>query len=193
MKRFFGKFVALPFRFFAELGGVVRVFDVTSLRKIIWKLTGSSDDCCAAILGMCKNGPTEQARQIARKTMVQTKDCGPAAMMGLMELQHNQDLEAARWIEMAEEIGCENLEMLLYLKFVIGARAGQMDERVIDEIILRNDLPGYYSQAALLGKAGMFAERKQWGQAEEIADKILLIEEQANARIIKRMCCEARE
>jgi hypothetical protein len=190
MKRFFGKLAAIPFRLLADIGDFVRIYRTKGLRQIIWRLTGDSDDCCKLLFHLCKDGVTAQARQITEQTIAESKDALPAAVIGMLEIQFNKDSEAVRrWVLFAEEHRCHNPEMLLLLRLLISAREGQEDEIVIDEILSRNNLPGHFTQAALFSKAWKLTERKQWGEAEEIADKILTIEEQADARLTKWICC----
>ena len=190
MKKFFANLIVLPVRLLAEIGDFLPVFNTAGLWKLIWKVTKDSEDCCLLLLHLCKNIVPDEARKIAEETIAKNKDSTPGALMGMLETQINKDLESGkRWIRITEENNCRNPEMLLFLKLLISVREGQENESIMDEIIARNDLPVNYSQVALFSKAWKLAERRQWEKAEEIADKILQIEEQVDARFIKWMCC----
>ena len=63
---------------------------------------------------------------------------------------------------------------------------------VIEKILRRNDLPGQITRDALLGKAKLLLKTQQWDQAEVIADRILSIEENPNARWVKWVTTTAR-
>lgn len=193
MARFFGKIIAIPVRFLAVVFGWIKVFNTEKLWSVVWKLSRDSRDGCTLLSYMCSKRITEEAGKTAEEIIAETKDCVAASLMGQLAIQHKQDLEAARkWIRVANEKGCRNPEMLLMLKLLISAREGCEDENVINEILARNDLSGGFTRTALFCRAWKLAEKKQWSDAEAIADKILGIEEQVDARIIKWMCCLVR-
>jgi len=190
---FIRKVIAVPIRLFAEVVGSIKIFDSTQLWFAIWKLSGSMEDGCKLLTLMCREGVSEQARSRAKQMIAETKYCTAAAVMGQLEIRHGGDLDAARgWVELAKCSECKNPEVLLCLELLISAREGCESEAVMDAILRRNDLPVIYTRMALFSKAWKLAERRRWSEAEAIADKILCIEEQVDARFIKWISCSVR-
>jgi hypothetical protein len=185
-----GKIVAVPVRLLADILEWIHIFDPTLLRMVLWKLGRSEEDGCRLLMSICKAGVSEQARSKAREMLSESKNCMLAAAIGHLEIQHGNNIEAAkRWVEMAKNNGCSNPEFLLFLELLIGAREGCESEQVIEAILDRNDLPASYTRAALFSKAWKLAEKQQWSETELIADRILSIEEQVDARFIKWITC----
>lgn len=93
---------------------------------------------------------------------------------------------------MAKENGYENPELLLQLELVLSDFFNEYDRvAVTEEILARRDLPAQVTLSALVSKANGFLEQQSWGEAEQIAERILSIQEQPDARMIKWVTCTA--
>ena len=183
----------MPVRLLATIFVWVKIIDPTKLWKTVWKLTRSSDDGCALLSCMCREQIGNETRRTAEEIIAQTKDCSAASLMGFTEMRQAQGVDAAKkWVEVAGRHDCTNPEMMLYLKLIISEREGVASSETIEQILARNDLPGDFTRAALFLKAHKLSEQKRWKEAEKIADMILGIEENVDARMIKWSACLSR-
>lgn len=194
MARFFGKLVAVPIRMLAGIFTVVPVFDQTPLWSAAWKLSYDAQDGCNLLVLVCQKHGIEAARQLAEMMLPQSKDCALAATIASLELRSSDDIEvAARWVATAKQSGYKNPELLLYVELVFGDFLEDYDKRAVAEQILsRNDLPSLFTLTALIEKAAGLLERQSWDEAEKIADHILSIQENSEARVTKWVVCRAR-
>lgn len=193
MKRLVGRFVAVPIRALAELLGIVELLDVLPLWSGCWRLSGTPEDA-EKVLGLLYNKHgIERARCFAEEAIRRSKDSRLASAMGFLEIRSLLDYEAAtRWLERAKQENCKNQEMLLLLELFTKLSEDQGSETVIEEILSRNDLPTEFTRQALSNKAWQLAEKRQWCEAEKIADIILSVEEDVDGRLIKWVGCLAR-
>jgi hypothetical protein len=194
MKRLVGRFVAVPVRALAELLGIVGVFDTLALRRACWKLTQGVEDGKNLIVLMCRKHGVKHVRAVAEEILTETKDSEIAATIGVLEYSFGHDVRRANgWLRMAKENGYGNQELLLYLKLLLTNFFEDYNgEEVIEEILSRNDLPASATLTALVWKAHRFLEEERWKEAEQVAERILGVQEQVDARIVKWVVCMKR-
>ena len=166
---------------------MVRVFDPLVLWSASWRLSHNPEDGSKFLAGFCAKEGIAATREMAEEMLVKANDSLIAGTMGWIEIQAGEGYEASKkWVEEAKELQTARPELLLGLELYLSDKLRDYDKAdVIKRILARDDLPMDFSRAALLGKAGMLLESHQLGQAEELAEKILAVEEQPFARWIK--------
>jgi len=194
MINFIKNLIAAPFRIIFWLCGFFHAVKRLTLARIIWNITGEPADGCNLIILTANSKGMDSARKVAQKVLEETLDASAALMMGQLELHARYDARAAfEWIKKAKQMDCKNPESLLKLELMIGHAIDQIDtKQVIEQILSRNDLPGDYTKEALTARAEIFLKDKKWDDAEKIADRILLIEEDPYARATKWVVAEAK-
>lgn len=193
MTRFFGRLIAVPIRLFAGVASLVTIFDPTSLWSACWKLSRDVGDGGKLLVLMVRKYGVSSIRGTAEKMLEEARDCQLAATMGFIEFGYREDIESVnRWVRMAREKGYKNPELLLQLELVLSDFFDEYDRAaIVEEILGRNDLPAQVTLVALISKANGFLEKRRWGEAEQIAERILSIQEQPVARMIKWVTCTA--
>jgi hypothetical protein len=193
MARFFGRLVAVPIRLLASVASLVRVFDPTSLWSACWKLSRDARDGGKLLVLMARKHGVASIRERAEEMLEEARDCRLAVTMGFIEFGYREDIELVdRWVRLAKEDGYKNPEFLLQLELVLSDFFDEYDrEAVVEEILGRNDLPAQVTLGALVSKANGFLEKGLWFEAEGIAERILSIQEQPDARMIKWVTCTA--
>lgn len=194
MTRFFGRLVAVPIRLLADAASLVTIFDPTSLWSACWKLSRSAGDGGKLLVLMARKYGVASVRETAEKMLEETRDCQLAVTMGFIEFGYREDIESVnRWVKLAREKGYRNPELLLALELALGEFVEGYDKpQIAEQILARNDLPAEVTLRALLVRALWLLEQQRWDEAEQIADKVLCIQEQGNARIIKWAACHKR-
>lgn len=187
MKRLVGRFVAVPIRTLAELLEIVAVFDTLALRRVCWKLTQGVEDGKNLIVLVCRKHGVKHVRAVAEEILAETKDSEIAATMGALEYSFGHDVRRANgWLRMAKENGYKNQEMLLHLELLLSNFFEDYEsEEIIEEILSRKDLPAGATLTALVWKAHRFLEEQRWEEADQVAERILGVQEQADAQIVK--------
>ena len=194
MRRLFGKLIAVPIRLLALAVGFVHVGNPIPLWSTSWKLSRRSEDGCKLLALVWSQYEIEPAREMAEKMIVESKDSRLAATVGFLEISYSKDFTAASmWVKKAKEIGCGNPEMLLQLELFLSEYLEEYDkDEIVEHVLSRNDLPGLATLSALICKANALLKRRCWDEAEKIANRILAIQEQPDARIMKWVICSVR-
>lgn len=195
MIHFLRHLIAAPVRLLLWLCGFLPVIDRLKLAQIIWTLTADADDGCNVIILTANKKGLQAAREKATEVLEKTHDASAALSIGMVEAHGCFDPEAAYgWIQKARRLECKNLQKLLKLELLVSNDIAQVDlEQVIEQILSRNDLTGDYSRAALAAKAGLSLNNGDWKQAEQIADKVLAIEESPQMRMVKWTTAAAKD
>jgi hypothetical protein len=93
---------------------------------------------------------------------------------------------AAEWIRKAEAANCTHQEELLYLKIGLSDHVPSYHvERIIDEILSRNDLSMEYSRAARIVQVELWIRRREWQKADDLLSAMLHIESEPHIHIYK--------
>ena len=184
MITFIRHLIAAPVRLLAWVNSFLRVFDQARLAEVIWFLTGEAADGASVIVLAAHNKGLDAARQRAEAIFARRPDEQVAAAIGWVEASEGRNLTAAaQWIERCRQAGCEDGPALLQLELSLSEHLDDYDyPGLIERILSRNDLPGNITRDALLGKAKLLLRDRQWGRAQEIAERILAIEDHAVAR-----------
>ena len=186
-----GKIAAVPIRMLAQLAGLVTFVDELPLWSACWRLSRRAEDSKVLLYQVCSKRGIMPARKLAEEMLAQTKDCEIAATIGFLEYAVYSDIHSVeRWVREAKDKGYKNQELLLHLELILSNFLEEYDDKaIIEEILSRNDLAMETSLYALIEKAGLYLEARSWEQAEAIADRILGIQEQVDAQLVKWTVC----
>ncbi|MBW8034780.1 MAG: hypothetical protein FVQ79_03775 [Planctomycetes bacterium] len=179
--------VVLPLRLLVLVCRIVPVFDQYALVKWIWKIGRAVEDGCTLISMIGQKEGLEAAQVLAGQILTETRSARVAVVIGIMESQNNPDFISIKgWIDRAEELDCDDGQLLLILKFVCSMHFPEYNNKqIVDEMIACKYLPMEYSRAALVEKADILCSEKRWEEAELIADHLLCVKEDSHARIFK--------
>lgn len=188
------QFAAAVMRAAALAAEFTGIGDQERLWTSVWGLSKDKADGERLIEKVYRKKGIESARITAEKVLGETKSCAAASMMGFLELGSGQGAQAAaEWVRCARESGYNETEELLHLELVLSDSLDEYDRRKsIEQILARRDLPSVVTAAALIGKAEMCLQEQRLEEAERIAERILSIEEQPAARLIKWRVCLAK-
>jgi hypothetical protein len=177
---------AIPFRLVADILGYIRLMDPEFFRKAAWKISGQSDDAIRLLILVSQKRGIAVSGQMAKEMMAKVNDCAIAVMAGFWELSNRNYEQAKTWLEDAKRSQAKNPEQLLYLELYLSQRFQEYNtEDILNRILERNDLPGAFTRQALVISAELHLEKHQWASADQIAEKILAVEEYPFARWIK--------
>jgi hypothetical protein len=178
MISFLRELASLPLKLLFWICHFLRLPAKKTFAALAWKVGREPSWVNTWIILVCQEEGMDRARELAEQLLDQHKDARIAHQIGTMELMFQRDPAAAdRWIRMAETANCKNQEELLYLKLLLSEHIPAHNaERVIEELLARNDMPMEYSRAARLAQTEMQLRRGQWQKADEILDPMLKIE-----------------
>ena len=186
MLRFLGKLLAVPVRMLAGLASLVTFVDAEPLWAAAWKLNRKPQDGANWLFLKYRKYGLEAARELAKKILPRTKSCLLASAIAFIEYHNRNPKAAYLWASTAKRDGCEEPETLLLLELLLSDILKEYDcPQIVEQILSRNDLPSHVTLSALVVKTNSLIDLQQWDEAEKIADRILSIQEQNDARIIK--------
>jgi hypothetical protein len=167
--------------------GFVPVFDRLRLIEIIWTLSREPSDAAGVLTLTAAGKGIEAANTRAQELFSVYPYAQIALTMGWLQIQHARNLEAANeWLKYAVGAGCEDAPSLLSLELFLSEHLEEYDTpEVVGRILARNDLPMQITRDALLAEGCRFLKQQRWAEAEAVADSILAIEENSQARWIK--------
>lgn len=179
MRKFLGSILAIPLKILFAVMSIIPVFSTAWLCRLIWKVSGSKEYSeKLVVLTWNSEGPAA-ARQVAETVLQRNRDSNIAAIMSLFELNYLFDIEGADyWIRRAQELDCDNQQLLLLPKIYVGDHLDKYDvAEVIEKTLNRNDLSPLYSRAAISTKAEMFLRQRDWDRAQGCLDRMQAIED----------------
>jgi tetratricopeptide (TPR) repeat protein len=178
---------AVPIRFAAWILAVVKISNPLPIVRLSWKLSGDSQDAIGVISLTFGQQGIRAAEDVALSMFEKTADAQVLATLCWLEIQQENDLDAAKYyLTLGNDRGKSNVEMLLPVKLFLSNHFTEyVKEQILDEVLSRNDLPHEFSRGALLDRAALYLKDNKWKEAEEIADRVLAIEDIPNAYWIK--------
>jgi len=186
MLRFLGKLLAVPVRMLANLASLATFINAEPLWAAAWKLSRKPQDGANWLFLKYRKYGLEDARDLAKKILPQTKSCLFVSAIAFIEYHNRNPKAACLWANTAKKAGYEEPEALLMLELILSDILEEYDRaQIVEQILSRNDLPGHVTLNALVVKANSLLDLQKWEQAEKIADRILSIQEQNDARFIK--------
>jgi hypothetical protein len=189
MISFFRELAALPLKLLFWICHFLHIPRKAAVAALVWKVGGEIFWANTWILQAAQEQGIEKARDLAGRLMERYKDARIAHQMGTMEYRFFKNpAAAAEWIRRAEALNCTHAEELLYLKLVLADHVPSYHpERIIDEILSRNDLSMEYSRAARLVQAELWIRRREWQKADDLLNAMLHIESEPQIHIYKWM------
>ena len=181
------KLVTLPLRLLLLLCRYFSVPGQYMLAKWIWKIGREVEDGCRLISSTGHRDGIQAVRVLAGQILTETRSAKIAVTIGFVERQYDPDCIAIKgWIDRAEELDCNDRQLLLILKFICSSHFQEYDiKQIIEEMLACKYLPMEYTWTALVEKGDILLSEKRWEEAEEIADHLLSVKEDPSARIIK--------
>ncbi len=196
MASILGKTGAGAIRAVAGLVDIIHIADTYSWWSAAWRLGKNPGDGAKVLAHTWAREGPETARNLCREMLNEVPDAQLAGYMASMEYgMRGSARSAAEWTSHARQIGCDNLQMLLWLELELSNILPDYEPsraELVEEALSRNDLPGLFSRSALLAKAELYMEDRQWQPAEQIADRILKIEEHSGAFWVKWITATVR-
>jgi len=188
---FLRQLIAAPLRILAWVLYRTGIGDALIIIRLICRITGDVDDWRRLLIFLCTKEGIEKARSEAEKMIARFGSAKISATIAYVEINNDADsgMQLARkWIKEAKDKKLKDADAMLDLELCLSAEVAE-SERVIEQILNRNDLQGETTRLALVHKARLLMSRGQWPQAEEVVDKILAVEENFDARLIKWISC----
>ncbi len=188
---FFRQLVAAPLRVIAWVLYRTGIADALIIIRLVCRVTGDVDDWRRLLIFLCRKEGIEKARFEAEKMIARFGSAKVSATIAWVEINDDADsgMEfARRWIKEAKEKKLKDADATLDLELCLSTEAAE-SERVIEEILNRNDLRGETTRFALIHRARLLASNEQWAQAEKVVDRILAVEENFDARLVKWVTC----
>lgn len=186
MITFVRQLIAAPLRVLLWICGFVPLFDRLRLIEIIWALSRESSDV-AGVLTLTAAGKGIEAADTRAQEIFSVYPYAQIALtMGWLQIQHARNLQAAsQWLKRARQADCEDA-LLLGLELFLSEHLAEYDtEEVAAHILARNDLPMQTTRDALLVEGRKFLKQQRWTEAEAVADRILAVGENPQARWIR--------
>jgi len=183
---FVRQLIAAPFRVLLWICGFVPVFDRLRLIELIWALSAEPSDAAAVLTLAAAAKGIDEACTRAEKMFAAHPDAQIAATIGWLRIQHARDMQAAtKWLKRARQAGCDDAHLLGLELFLSEHLAEHDTEEIAARILARNDLPMQTTRDALLAEGRRLLKQKLWTEAEAVADRILAVEENPQARWIR--------
>lgn len=187
--------IAAPLKILLWLCRFVPIFSQLSLAEKIFFLTNDADDGIMVIWLINKTMGIEQVRTKAKAVLEKCPSARITYMIAMFEMHQNPDCVAAeKWVASAKQNNYIDRHFLYQLELYFGDCLEDYDsDQILDEMLACNYLPPDHTYSALLLKKEMLVGEHQWAEAEEIADRMLSIKEDPNARITKWLVCRVRK
>ncbi|MBW8015929.1 MAG: hypothetical protein FVQ82_07060 [Planctomycetes bacterium] len=169
------------------------VVDQYALVKWTWKVGRTTEDGFRLVMMTVEKFGLGAGRALAHEILQETRSA-----MIVYGIAHAERLEknydaAKEWIDLAEEMGCEDCYHLLSVKLGMSHKIAEYDHgEIVEEMLACNYLPMEYTHQALLNKAYLLFKERQYPKAEEIVDHILRIKKDLSAEYLKAEMCLIR-
>lgn len=185
MINFVRQLIAAPLRVLLWICGFVPLFDRLRLIELIWALSREPSDIAGVLTLTAAGKGIETANTRAQELFSVYPYAQIALTMGWLQIQHARNLQAAsQWLKRARQADCEDAPLLGLELFLSEHLAEYNTEEVTARILARNDLPMQTTRDALLAEGRRFLKQQRWTEAEAVADRILAVEENPQARWI---------
>jgi hypothetical protein len=186
MLEFVKKIIAVPLKVLARILGFGGFFDTAFLWSCVFKLTASPEDGTNLLYMVYMKHGLDDARIVAQDIISISKSAQPAVIIASLEFREGNIDQARQWVQLADYNNSKDTNQLLVIKLYLSEFFAEYDKKsIIEDILSKNYLPMEVTRLALVEKAFASLEEQNWKQAEQIADRILAVEEQFVARIIK--------
>jgi hypothetical protein len=183
--------LVLPLRLLLLLCRFVPVVDRYVLVKWIWKISRKVDDGCSLVNMTMYGTEAKEANSAAAKLLAEevfsvTRSAQAMEALAGFEISNKNYIGANDYIVKAEQAGCDDMHHLLMIKLYCAEHLDEyQSEEIVEEMLSCNCLSMAHTREALLAKANILLDKNDYTAAEEIADHLLAVREDAYARYFK--------
>lgn len=194
MEKIIREILVLPLRLLLLVNRFVPIVDRYTLVKWIWKVARSDKSGFELVMETVDRFGLQAGRDLAHGILNETKSAIIAFGIAHSERLENNYQAAKEWIDLAEEMGCEDCYHLLSVKLGISHMIEDYDHaEIVDEMLACNYLPMEYTYQALINKAFLLFKEDQHQKAEKIVDHILRIKNDQISENLKAIILLARK
>ncbi len=178
--------ITIPLIILRDLLSVIPIYNKLEVMRWICLVNDSSDNAMAYISALIAAYGPADFEQAAIEQMHKHKDARFATAVGMAYYEAGQFGKSKQMLETALSTGCGNEYELLMLSFLHCSRedASELDA-IIDQMLERKDLSPGISQLAWTFKCWSLVEKRKFEQAAAMADRILAIEANGFAFLVK--------
>lgn len=194
MVRLIRELVVLPLRLLLLVCRFIPVADRYAIVKWVWRIGRRVEDGWKCLGMTIDRLGIEAGRDLAHEMLNETKSASIVYVIARQENERKNYDAVKEWIDLAEEMECEDLYHTLIVKFFCSYHIEEYDrDEITDEILALNYLPAEYTREALISKAGRLIKKEKLAEAEKIVDHMLCIKEGHQERFMKGMLCLYRD
>jgi hypothetical protein len=176
MVKLIREILVLPLRLLLLVNRYLSVVDQYVLVKWTWKVGRGIGDGANYIIMTVEKFGLEAGRDLAHEILEETRSAVIACAISWREREEKNFDGVKEWIDLAEEMGCAESYHLLPVKLSMSHIIAEYDHaEIVEEILACNCLPMEYTYQALVNKAFLLFQAKQYQQVEEIIDHVLRI------------------
>jgi tetratricopeptide (TPR) repeat protein len=193
MTKLIREILVLPLKLLLLVTRFFPVVDRYALIKWIWKVGRTNEAGFELVMMTVDKFGLEAGRTLAHEILKETRSALIVYGIGLQEwLDKNYDA-AKEWIDLGEEMGCEDSYYFLSLKLNLSHLIAEYNHgEIVEEMLACNYLPMEYTHQALLNKAYILFKEKQYHKAEEIIDHMIKVRNDQAAEYLKAELCLMR-
>lgn len=186
MVKMIREILVLPLRLLLLVCRFVPVVDKYVLVKWIWKIGRSVEDGFQFLMMTIEKFGLQAGRDLAHEILEETRSAKIISGIAWHEMGEKNYAAVKEWVELAEEMGCEDCYHLLSVKLGVSHIVAEYDHsEIVEEILACNYLPMEYTHQALINKAYLLFKRKYYVEAEKIVDHILRIRNDHSSENLK--------
>jgi len=193
MTKIIREILVLPLRLLLLVTRFFPVVDQYTLAKWTWKIGRTNEDGCKVVMETIDKLGLPAGRVLAHEILTETRSAMIVSGIIWEELAEKNYVGAKEWINLAEEIGCEDCYHLYAVKISNSHMIKEYGHaKIVDEMLACNYLPMEYTNMALLNKAHLLFKAKRCEESEEIVDHMLKVRNDQNAEYLKAELCLVR-
>jgi len=178
--------ITIPLIVLRDLLSVAPVFDKLKVMRWICLVNDTSNNALAYITALITSYGVAEFEDAAMEQMYKYQDARFAVVIGMAYYELGQFAKSKQVLDTALAAGCRNEYELLLLQFLHSSRedASKLDA-IVEKMLERKDLNPAMSQLAWTFKCWSLVEKRKFEQASAVADRILEIEANGIAFLVK--------
>ncbi len=166
----------LPLRLLFLVCRFLPVVDQYVLAKWTWKIGRGIGDGGNYVIKTVEKFGLQAGRDLAHEILKETRSAVIVCAITWREKEEKNYDAVKEWIDLAEEMGCEECYHLLPVKLGMSHIIAEYDhDEIVEEILACDCLPMEYTYQALVNKAFLLYKDKQYQEVEKIVDHVLRI------------------
>ncbi len=178
--------ITIPLIVLRDLLSVIPVYDKLNVMRWICLINDTADNALTYISALIASYGPADFEEAALEQMHKHKDARFAVVVGMNYLDAGQFAKFSQVLDAAIAADCRNAHELFMMRFLHANRedATKLDG-IVDQMIARTDLAPALSQLAWTFKCWSLVEKRKFEQASSAADRILEIEANGIAFLVK--------